>query len=182
MSVAWQGDGEMWLEKFGHSYCLSNEMSFSHSNTFGKGLPWLQEGVFASCYCCCAALFWCLNKQPWALTSYHMNSSLLFPPRRSFSRCQGLLNVYINRFDLCVNKRKWEKMNQRKSIIILSIISLEDRVGEGIEGINDMSSLPDAHVDRTLGNQISADIIHLHNLFQPLSFCWLTRCEHCLMK
>lgn len=60
-------------------------------------------------------------------------------------------------------------MNQRKSIIILSIISLEDRVGEGIEGINDMSSLPDAHVDRTLGNQISADIIHLHNLFQPLS-------------
>lgn len=48
------------------------------------------------------------------------------------------------------------------------------------EGVNGMSTGPDAHADKTLENQIYADIIHLHNLFQHLS---LNRPgAHCLMK
>lgn len=47
-----------------------------------------------------------------------------------------------------------------------SIISLKDHVGEGMEGINDMTSSLDAHVDKTHKIKSLQTSLHLHNLFQ----------------
>lgn len=148
MSIALQADEEMWLEKFGCWYCLSNEMSFSHSQHFWKGIAMTTRRSFCFLYCCCAALFWWLNKQPYTVTNAHMNSPLFSPLSDiAFRKYWSLVNILAQRgLDSFENKRKWEEPNKRKSRK-LSIISLKDHVGEGIEGIINASILPHALVD-----------------------------------
>lgn len=148
MSIALQADEEMWLEKFGCWYCLSNEMSFSHSQHFWKGIAMTTRRSFCFLYCCCAALFWWLNKQPYTVTNAHMNSPLFSPLSEiAFRKYWSLVNILAQRgLDSFENKRKWEEPNKRKSRK-LSIISLKDHVGEGIEGIINTSILPHALVD-----------------------------------
>lgn len=151
MSIALQADEEMWLEKFGCWCCLSNEMSFSHSQHFWKGIAMTTRRSFSFLYCCCAALFWWLNKQPYTDTNAHINSQFFIPLSEiAFRKYWSLVNILAQRgLDSFVNIRKWEETNKRKSRK-LAIISLKDHVGEGIEGIIDVSIFPHALVDDTV--------------------------------
>lgn len=145
------------MERSGRSYCLCNEMSFSHFQHFCEGIGMTTRSFFlllfffCFLYCCCAALFWWLHKQPCTVTSGHINPNSTPPPPPNYLFWNSLENIlkFIwwlwflvkHELDSFVDVRTWDKTNDGKSRN-LSIVSLKDVAGEVTEVFTDVSVLP----------------------------------------
>lgn len=119
------------MERSGRSYCLCNEMSFSHFQHFCEGIAMTTRSFFlllfffCFLYCCCAALFWWLHKQPCTVTSGHINPNSTPPPPPNYLFWNSLENIlkFIwwlwflvkHELDSFVDVRTWDKTNDGKS-------------------------------------------------------------------